>query len=189
MRRLPTSNGSVAFSANGQINSIKRKFLIFIEISEINLKSKKIGERNEPMKKVIKTFVFLGLVIAGIWWGRNREWSAPIQHRGVLVSTWNSGLGAIDNTTHDRQKLSFWATVWNDSTQSAYVTDVKINLPDSLREHILIGDTIFSVNQSLDPNATYQVKGELILDTKGMSKQEVVNLGNIQGFVVETKEK
>jgi hypothetical protein len=79
--------------------------------------------------------------------------------------------------------------IWNDSTQSAYVTDVKIYLPDSLRAHILTGDVVLSVNQSLESNATYQVKGELILDTTGMTKQEVVNLGNIHGFLVETEQK
>jgi hypothetical protein len=34
-----------------------------------------------------------------------------------------------------------------------------------------------------------KVKGELILDTKGMTKQEIENIVNIQAFTVETGQK
>ncbi|MFD0678323.1 MULTISPECIES: hypothetical protein [unclassified Paenibacillus] len=100
-------------------------------------------------------------------------------------------MGAVDeNTTNlDKQKLSFTATIWNDSTEKNYVNVVKMKLPDSLHSHVISGNTVFPVDQLLNPNAYYQVKGELILDTKGMTKQEVVNLGNIQGFTVETEKK
>lgn len=35
------------------------------------------------------------------------------------------------------------ATIWNDSTEQTYVNDVKMKLPDSLRSHVISGDTVF----------------------------------------------
>lgn len=133
-------------------------------------------------KKTVGLIILI--VMVGALWLQNHKWSPDIQHKGVIISSWNSGMGAADeNTTNlDDQKLTFTASIWNDSTEQAYVKDVSMKLPNSLRSHMLSGDTVFHVNQLLDPNANYQIKGELILDTKDMTKQEIVNLGSIQGF-------
>lgn len=143
------------------------------------------------MKKIIAWAVILLIVLVGFLWLQNRQGSPPIQHQGVVVNNWNSALGAAEENSKnlERQKLSFWATVWNDSTEPSFVANVKMKMPDSLRTHILSGETVFFVNQSLEPNATYEVKGELILDTQGMTKQDIINLGKIEGFTVETRQK
>ncbi|MGD8191687.1 hypothetical protein ACQCN2_17030 [Brevibacillus ginsengisoli] len=140
--------------------------------------------------KNIRTWVtLLGLVLLGYWLFNDWSSSDPEQHQGVVVDSWYSAIGPEGDkvTDMDKQKFSYWGTVWNDSTQETFITQVKMELPDSLRKHVLSGDTVIFVNQSLSPNGTHQFKGELILDTKGMTKQDVVNLGNIKGFTVETR--
>ena len=142
------------------------------------------------LRKLITGVIIAVVVIVGSWswWMKSRDVSSPVQHQGVVANNWSSAWGAVDGdmTSLDKQKLSFWVTVWNDSTQQSYVKDVKMKLPDSLLAHVLSGDTVITVNKFLNANASYQVNGALILDTKGMTKQEIVNLGEIQGFTVET---
>jgi hypothetical protein len=141
-----------------------------------------------PKKKTIGFITVLLIVMVGAFWLQNHKWSPDIQHKGVVISNWNSGMGAVDEdnlNNLDKQKLSFTATIWNDSTKQTYITDVKLIVPETLRSRILTGDTVVSVNRELNLNASYQVKGDLILDTKGMTKEEVVNLGNIQEFIIE----
>lgn len=139
-------------------------------------------------RKSIGLIILLLIVVVGVLWLQNHR-SPEIQHKGVVISSWNSGMGAVSENAinFDMQKLSFTANIWNDSTEQSYVKVVKMHLPDSLRSRILSGDTIFQINQLLNPNANYQVTGELILDTKGMTKQDIVSLGSIQGFAVETE--
>jgi hypothetical protein len=62
-----------------------------------------------------------------------------------------------------------------------------MNLPSSLESHIFSDSTFITVNKSMEPNSTIQITGQLILDIKGMTKKQIVNLGKIQGFTVGIK--
>jgi hypothetical protein len=106
-----------------------------------------------------------------------------------LLINWSSAIGTVSSneTNLNEQKLSFSATIWNNTNHTVYVTNVKVNLPSSLENHIFSGSTFISVDKSMEPNSTVQITGQLILDTKEMTKEQIVNLGKIQGFTVDIK--
>lgn len=137
------------------------------------------------------TLVFLVVaVIVGVSWLRNEKaFTTPKSPQSVTVSVLNTAIGAINSTdtSFDKQKMSFSATIWNDTNQTVFVTTVKVNLPSSLKSHVLSGSTLITVNKSLTPNGTHQITGVFILDTKGMTKHEIVKLGSIEGLIVNTK--
>jgi hypothetical protein len=136
------------------------------------------------------TLVFLVVVvIVSVSWLRNEKaFTTPKSPPSVTVSVLNTAIGAINSTdtSFDKQKMSFSATIWNNTSHTVFVTTVKVNLPSSLQSHVLSGGTLITVNKSLAPNGTHQLTGAFILDTKGMTKQEIVKLGSIEGVTVNT---
>jgi hypothetical protein len=139
------------------------------------------------VRRPIALTILIVLAIGGVVWLRNyKALSPPNPQSGVEVSSWNSGMGAVSSNNFNEQKLSFTANVWNNTNHTVYITGVAVNLPDSLRNHVLSGGTLVAVNKSLAPNAKYKITGQFILDTKQMTKEQIVSLGGIQGFTVNT---
>jgi hypothetical protein len=129
------------------------------------------------------------VIVAVIWLQNEKAMTTLKPQPSVTVSNWSNEIGAVSasDTSFDKQKMSFSATLWNNTDNTVYVTNVKVNLPSSLQSHVLSGNTFIVVNKSLAPNATEKITGQIILDTKGMTKDQLVNLVKIQGFTVNTK--
>ncbi|SHK57674.1 hypothetical protein [Alicyclobacillus tolerans] len=143
-----------------------------------------------PLRRWVTLVILVVVVIVGVTWLRNENaLNTPKPQPSVAVNGWSSGIGAVSSsdTGFDKQKMSFSATIWNNTNRTVYVTNVRVKLPSSLLNHVLSGSTLITVNKSLAPNATYKITGQFILDTKGMTKEQIVKLGNIEGFVVNTK--
>jgi hypothetical protein len=143
-----------------------------------------------PVRRSTAFVILLVAVILGVIWLRNEKaLTTGKPQPSVAVSYWSSGIGAVSSSdsSFTKQKLSFSATIWNNTNHTVYVTNVKVNLPSGLQSHVLSGSTLIAVNKSLAPNTTEKITGQFILDTKGMTKEQIVNLGKIQGFTVNTK--
>jgi hypothetical protein len=142
------------------------------------------------LRRWVTLVILVVVVIVGVTWLRNEKaLTTPKAQPSVTVSDWSSGIGAVSSsdTGFEKQKMSFSATIWNNTNRTVYVTNVTVKLPSSLQNHVLSGSTLITVNKSLTPNATHKITGQFILDTKGMTKEQIVKLGNIEGFVVNTK--
>jgi hypothetical protein len=112
-------------------------------------------------RKSFALIISFVVIIGGFFWlGNFKSLSSTQPLSTVAVSNWSSGIGAVSDTNFDKQKLSFSATVWNNTNHSVYVTSVKVNLTSALQNHILSGDTLISVNKSLAPNESYNVTGQ-----------------------------
>ncbi|WP_067623475.1 hypothetical protein [Alicyclobacillus acidiphilus] len=142
------------------------------------------------MRRWVTLVILVVVVIVGVTWLRNENaLNTPNPQPSVTVNGWSSGIGAVSSSDmgFDQQKMSFSATIWNNTNRTVYVTNVRVKLPNSLQNHILSGSTLITVNKSLAPNTTYKIAGQFILDTKGMTKEQIVKLGHIEGFTVNTK--
>lgn len=115
--------------------------------------------------------------------------ATPSPRPGVSVTGLSTGIGAVskNDLSFDRQKYSFKATISNKTNQTVYVTSVNVQLPATLKSHVISGSQTISVNKTLKANAYTEVSGYFILNTKGMTKRQIVNLGSIQGFTVYVK--
>ncbi|OLZ12290.1 hypothetical protein [Sulfobacillus thermosulfidooxidans] len=113
----------------------------------------------------------------------------PNSQKTVSVSTWTIAIGAVNsrNTSLSKQKMSFSATIWNDTNHTVFVTSVKANIAPILQSHIISGTPLIPVNKSLAPNASDRIAGQFILNVSGMTKEEIANIGKLQGFTVNTR--
>lgn len=72
------------------------------------------------------TLVFLAVVvIVGVNWLRNeKEFTTPKSPPSVTVSVLDTAIGAINSTdtSFDKQKMSFSATIWNNTSHTVFVT-------------------------------------------------------------------
>jgi len=143
-----------------------------------------------PLRGRISLVFWVFVVVVGIVWLRSgKSLTSPTPQPSVAVSNWGSGIGAVNlnSTTFAKQNLSFWASVANNTNHTVYVRSVKVILPDALQRHVLTGTALIIVNKRLAQNATYKIRGHFILDTAGMTKEQIITLGNIKGFTVNTK--
>lgn len=114
--------------------------------------------------------------------------SAP-PHVSVVVSTWSMGIGPVsgNSTAADQQQISFSAPLQNVTNHTVYVTDVTVNVSAALQNRVVQSTTRIPVDKRLGPHAVYRITGHVILDTAGMTIEQIRHLVPIQGFTVDTQ--
>jgi hypothetical protein len=136
--------------------------------------------------------VGMGVAAVGIGLGGFRSASrgaAPPPSRGVVVASWQMSLGAVgpSDTALNEQRLAFAVTLWNAQDRPEFVSTVRLRLADALGRHVVSGSPWLTVDRTLAPHAAIQVHGQLLLDTRGMTKAQVLGLGGIQGVTVRSR--
>jgi hypothetical protein len=105
--------------------------------------------------------------------GCNTETST--QKTGLKVdSMWSTSVGAVEATT---QKLSYSITLTNGGDQDIYVKSIKPILAEKVSDRVTSEELIVIVEKPLTTGQSIEIKGEFIMNTAGLSKEEIVELG------------
>jgi len=111
------------------------------------------------------------------------------QENGLQIHNLSTAIGAVDSSNSDEQKVSYSFSITNSSNAEVYIKSTEPIVSDPVKEKILSGTTSLDVNKSVQANSTIQLTGELRLNTKGLSKSDIVKLEPmIKGFDVITEQ-
>ncbi len=110
-------------------------------------------------------------------------------HVSAVVPTWSLGIGPVSGKSarSSQQQLSFSARLQNVTNHTIYVTDVKVKLAPELQSRVLQGTTRIRVDKRLEPHAVYQVTGRFVLNSRGMTSEQIQRLQPIQGFTANVR--
>ena len=130
-------------------------------------------------KLILITFIFFAFIFnTGC---SNKE----VETKGGLkIYSWNSGLGSINESDLNKQRFSYDINLTNENQKDVYVKSIKPSVNDTIKDRILNKDLIVNVNKNLKSNDTISIKGEIIIDTKGLSKSEILNF---EPFIIDIK--
>jgi hypothetical protein len=103
---------------------------------------------------------------------------------GLKISGWSSGLGSVNGTDLDKSKFSYSINLTNENESIIFIKSVQPSVDGKIINKIINKDIIVTVNKDIKPNETIQVSGEIIFDTKGLTKSDIVKL---EPFITDIK--
>ena len=136
------------------------------------------------LKKSIMIIAISILCIFIFLTGRNNT-NTQIQSKGGLkISNWSSGLGSVNDTDLNKTKFSYSVNLTNENENTIFIKSIQPSVNEKIKDKIISKDIIVAVNKDIKPNGTIQINGELIVDTKGLTKSDIEKL---EPFITDIK--
>ncbi|MBC8061697.1 MAG: hypothetical protein H7Y18_13660 [Clostridiaceae bacterium] len=136
------------------------------------------------LKKLLLSFILTILVVFVLFIAYNSK-KAEIETKGGLkIQNWSSSLGSINETDLDKTIFSYSVYLTNQNEKSIFIRSIQPSVNEAVKYKIISIETVVSVNKDIKPNETIQINGEIILDTKGLLKQDIVKL---EPFITDIK--
>lgn len=133
-------------------------------------------------KKLI--MIIFSLFIFAFFTGCNNT-KVQVQSKGGLkIYNWSSALGGINENDLDKTKYSYSINLTNENEKTIFIKSVQPSVNEAIKNKILNKEIVIDVNQNLKPNETIKINGEIIIDTKGLEKSDIVTL---EPFITDIK--
>lgn len=94
---------------------------------------------------------------------------------GLQVSDMSTALGAVGDSL-DKTKFSYTITIYNKEDENIYISCVEPILGKDVKDRLISSDLKVDVEKTVSTNGSVEIKGEIIFDTKNMTKQQIMEL-------------
>ena len=103
---------------------------------------------------------------------------------GLKINSWSSGLGSFNETDLDKTKFSYSIDLTNENENSIFIKSIQPSVNETIKDRILNKEMSVNVDRDIRPNDTIHITGELIVNTKGLGKSDIVKL---EPFITDIK--
>jgi hypothetical protein len=103
---------------------------------------------------------------------------------GLKINGWSSALGSVNETDLDKTKFSYSVNITNENENIIFIKSIQPSINKKIIRKIISKDIIVTVNKDVKPNETTQINGEIIVDTKGLTKSDILKL---EPFITDVK--
>jgi hypothetical protein len=103
---------------------------------------------------------------------------------GLEILNWSAGLGGASGNDLDQSKYSYLFQLKNESSKTVFINSIQPLISDTIKSKVLSTNTVIDVNKEIKPDETIEVKGEIVFDTKGSSKSDILKL---EPFLTDVK--
>ena len=103
---------------------------------------------------------------------------------GLKINEWSSGLGSVNEMDLDKTKFSYSINLTNYNENTIFIKAVQPIVNRQNVNKIISKDIIITVNKDLKPNESIQINGEIIFNTKGLTKLDIEKL---EPFITDIK--
>jgi len=103
---------------------------------------------------------------------------------GLIIRNWSSGLGSVNENDLDKSVFSYSIHLTNENEKAVFVKSVQPIVKQNIKNMILSENTSIAVNKTINSNETIEITGEIIVDTKGLTKADIVKL---EPFITDMK--
>lgn len=98
------------------------------------------------------------------------------EYPGFNVYSWSSSLGSVNNENAYLSSYTYDISITNESLENTRIISIEPILSDAVKEILLDENIKVDVNEEIFPHETISVKGSLILNIEGMTKEEISKL-------------
>jgi uncharacterized lipoprotein NlpE involved in copper resistance len=103
---------------------------------------------------------------------------------GLKINSWSSGLGGVNEIDLDKTKFSYSINLTNQNENNTFIKSIQPSVNEKIKNKIISKDIVVTVNKDIKPNETIQINGEIIVNTKGLTKSDIVKL---EPFITDIK--
>ncbi len=124
------------------------------------------------MKKLL-LWIFIALTAAAMTGcGGNQEESGEDKKPGFSIYSWNAGLGSQSDDSLDVSRYTYTLYLSSETEELSRVKQIEPMISNSVIARVISGDLpSFTVKEDY-----IEVNGELVFDTQGLTKQEILDL-------------
>lgn len=135
-------------------------------------------------KKSIITII-ISMVFVFVFYIGHRSADFKIQTKaGLKVNGWSSGLGSISETDLDKTKFSYSINLTNENGKIIFIKSIQPLVNETIKSKVLSKEIVVNVDKEIKPNEAIEIKGEIIFDTKGLTKSDIVKF---EPFITDIK--
>ncbi|MDK2822239.1 MAG: hypothetical protein PWQ67_47 [Clostridia bacterium] len=95
-----------------------------------------------------------------------------------------TGLGAISNDNTDQHRLTYSINLTNEDDNEAYIQWIEPIFGKGITDKVVTEQLQVAVEKPITAKASLEIEGTVVLDTKGLSKKEIVAL---EPFIIGIK--
>lgn len=139
-------------------------------------------------KSTLIIFIFI-LFIFTFFMGCNSKSSQSQVKSGLKIYNWSSGLGGVNENDLDKTRFSYSINITNENEKTILIKNIEPSVNETIKSKILSKETVVTVNKDIKPNETIEINGEIIIDTKGLTKSDILKFEPfIKGIKILTEE-
>jgi hypothetical protein len=135
-------------------------------------------------KKSTKTILISILFIFVIFVVCKNSKSQVEAKGGLKINGWSSALGSVNETDLDKTKFTYSINLTNENEKNISLKSIQPSVNEAIKNKIISNNPVVAVNKDIKPNETIEISGELLIDTKGLSKSDIVKL---EPFITDIK--
>lgn len=95
---------------------------------------------------------------------------------GMHMDYMITGLGSLDESNLNRQKLTYTAAISNYNSSTVYIRSVEPVLGNKIKDKVITENLVITVNKKIVTNHSIKLSGDLIINTQGLSKKQILDL-------------
>lgn len=84
-----------------------------------------------------------------------------------------SSLGSVNENNFEFTKYSYSIDLTNENLKNTKIISVEPIIKDSIRDKVLDENLVIDVNKIVSPGNAITIEGTILIDTKGLSKDEI----------------
>jgi len=135
------------------------------------------------MSKKLITIIFSLFIFVFVTGCNNTK--VQVQSKsGLKIYNWSSALGGVNENDLDKTKYSYSINLTNENEKTIFIKSVQPSVNETIKNKILSKEIVVNVNQNVKSNETIKINGEIIIDTKGLQKSDIVTL---EPFITDIK--
>lgn len=133
-------------------------------------------------KKSILTIIILTL-FALIYFLGYKSMAIKIEKKGGIKS---NGLTYTIPNNGDKSEFSYAFNLTNTNGKDIFIKSIEPLINETMKNNILSKETIIVVNKNIKPNETIEINGQILVDTNGLSANNIGKL--ITDIKISTEE-
>jgi len=95
---------------------------------------------------------------------------------GLQIYSMSTGLGAVSNDNIDQHRLTYTINLTNEDDKEAYIQWIEPILGMGIKDKILTEELQVVVEKNIPSKGSIEIKGVVVFNTKGLSKEEILEL-------------
>lgn len=134
-------------------------------------------------KKLILTILACITVVSLLFAGCSTR-EVEVIKGGLKITSSTSGTGPISESNYDETLFSYNINLTNENQKSIFIKSVQPIVNETIKNRVVSKEILVNVNKDVKANETISISGEIIINTKGLSKSDVMQL---KPFITDMK--
>lgn len=105
--------------------------------------------------------------------------NSEIKEKKLKINSISTAIGAVygEEDNFDRQLYSYSFFLQNDEDADLFIEEIEPVLYDHVKEKVEQKDYRIKVNKTIPKGQGLEIKGEIIFNARGMTKEKIVEMG------------